>query len=130
MFSFKEYLVEIYDVKPKVEYKHHENMRIHEFKVTHPSLKHTVTVELHPQHYNKNHAAVDIFKDNSDGYRKDSDLGTKHVMHVLGRIKHHVPHIEQIMGSRITGARKSKNWGENEGHINMTKVKPIPPEDN
>lgn len=93
MFTFKQYITEVLDVKPKVDYVKHETFPFH-----------------------------------GDEHEHMGHLGTKNVMHAVGRIKHHLPsHVEILYGNRITGARAKKDHGSY-GDISLKHVKPIPPD--
>lgn len=128
MFTFKLYLTEVYDVKPEVRYASHtkksHGLHTHYFDIEHPSLSKTARVTI--QHFDDTHVGETDIHGKKSGYEHLGNLGTKNVMHVAGRIKHHLPsHIESLSGSRLTGARK--NLGTY-GGISLKHVKPIPPD--
>ena len=137
MRSFKQYITEVLDVKPKVNlirrasYPRNEYIN-HEFKLDHPSLKKPVHIDvLHEPATNIGH--VDIYG-KGERYETMGKLGTKNMMHVLGRIKHHIPNLESLHGDRLTGARNgeardTKKTEIEMAHVNVKHVKPIPPED-
>jgi hypothetical protein len=115
---------------------HNTKLGLHgyEFHVKHPSLKRIMKVHVysfhHPDDEHGNHGVIGVgSKEKSQegtSFSHIGHLGTRNVMHVLGRIKHHIPHLEKLSGDRVTGARKDST--EKHTEVSIKHVKPIPPE--
>ncbi len=134
MFTFHQYITEVLDVKPKVTFlrtSQHGGNYIHHFDVDHPALKTKVRVSV--EHYGPTEAgSMDIHGKNM-GYEHIGHLGIKNVMHVIGRIKHHLPsHITTLDGQRLTGSHigtaKKSDMRATVSSISIKHVKPIPPD--
>lgn len=135
MFTFKQFLLED-EEKPKVTHLKSTGSTVqhHEFEVSHPKLTSPARISI-IQGSDKTYAHVDVTNNNKNPekqYESMGKLGTKHVMHVLGRIKHHVPELETVGGTRITGAHKgiARNPYQKDSNtmVSIKHVKPIPPD--
>lgn len=135
MFTLAQYITEVLDVKPTVKYiKHTEvddprlHVHVHEIHVKHPALKNTMHINIMHNH-GSSHGTVVIgskTKDNiNTSFATIGHLGNKNMLHVLGRVKHHIPHLETIGGNRMTGARKHSQHDETT--VSIKNVKPIAP---
>ncbi len=135
MFDFIQYITEIHDIKPKVQLikplAHSSNITTHHqnrFIVSHPSLKKDALITTVHKSGEK-HAEINISSEGGS-YDHMGNLGPRHVMHVLGRIKHHLPDIETLKGKRVTGAREKLDNSDpkKETEMSIKHIKPIPPE--
>jgi hypothetical protein len=129
MITFKQYLLEA-NINPIVTHSKHKQtgtFHMHDFHVQHPLLNQTANVRV-VHHGDNPSAKIDVYDQDGD-YSHMGHMGAKNVMHVIGRLKHHLPsHITHIQGDRVTGARKH-NFGGSKGSISIEHTKPIPPDD-
>ncbi len=123
MLTFRQFLLE-QDERPKVEYKPpRRGSNDHIFKVTHSLLTGPKHVSIRIDHRSPNHGTMNVYP-----IHDLQQLGTRHVMHVLGRIKHHLPHIETLGGDRVTGSRTGTSRENQHTETTVKNVKPIPPD--
>jgi len=135
MFTFFQYIIEVVDVKPTVEHQHKEmktligHLHVHKFYVKHPALKRKMHIGVIHKH-GDSHGTVLVGSkgknDTTTSFKTIGHLGTRNMMHVLGRVKHHLPHVETLGGDRVTGSRE--DTGKHNTNVSIKHVKPIPPE--
>jgi hypothetical protein len=96
----------------------------HHFTVEHPNLgKNRANVFVnHYESSNKGYVDIHNEKDEDNPFQKMGSLSHAHQRHVIGRIKHHIPKLNTLFGSRTTGARKESH---KEGSADISRIKPI-----